>query len=206
MKKKQGSDFIQSFSLRKHHLLHFLNEFNPNLIIDIIELQEPCGPTKDQYFDGLIVTKETIKGGDFINNIRQENKLEKLRVFVTGLVQSQLDDKISSGDIRKGFLEKLDIEEKKLIPMFLKGKSIICELWLDRLMCCYMEKWRFYHSLVHVYDMMKLFEEFRGEIKEEKRVFIAIWFHDAVYLPGSEENEEAFLIKIRFFKIFFRIV
>jgi len=206
LNKKQGSEFIQSFYLRKHYLLQFLSELNPNLTINIVELQEPCGPTKDQYFEGLIVTKETIKGGDFINNIRQENNLEKLRVFVTGLVNSEQDDKISSGDIRKGFLDRLDFEEKTVIPMILKGKSMISELWLDNLMCCYMEKWRFYHSLVHVYDMMKLFEEFRGEIKEEKRVYIAIWFHDAVYLPGSEENEEVFIDKKRFFKRLYRIV
>ena len=41
--------------------------------------------------------------------------------------------------------------------------------------------------------MMSLFEEFKAEIKEKRRVFIAIWFHDAVYVPGDAKNEEVLI-------------
>ena len=148
------------------------------------------------------MTKETIKGSEFINNLRKENHLEPLEVFITGLINnSNNEDKISSGDIRKSFIEK--IENQKNIIEFLKKTWVqeiyndsneISEIWLDKLMCNYMEKWRLYHNLLHIYDMLRLFEEFKAEIKERRRVFLAIWFHDAVYWPGDGENEEVFIL------------
>jgi len=206
--KKQGQELIQSFSLRKAHTASFLNEFNPFLELNIVELHEPCGPTKDESFDGLIVTQETIKGGDYINQIREKNGLLPLEVFVIGLVQSgnSIDEKISSGEIRKGLMNRSGGQNNEIKEMwqFLKKgwfkeldnkfNKDLNELWLDRIMTCYLENWRNYHNLRHIYEMMKLFEEFYHLIKEKMRVFLAIWFHDAVYVPGDPLNEEVNLL------------
>ena len=85
---------------------------------------EPCGPTKDQNFDGLIVTEETLKGADYVNNIRKDNNIDPLKIFVIGLINSGSNEdnfksKMSSSIIRNNYLSKLEnniniLEELKI--------------------------------------------------------------------------------------------
>ena len=211
LKKKQGLELIQPFALRKTYVLAFLKEFHPFLDVNIVELQEPCGPTKDQDFEGLIVTLETVKGGDFINDIRQKAGLKSLKVFVTGLVlRNDYEAKLSSGEIRKELIRRSGITDNKEIWQFLRKGwetelqgAISSELrnrWLDRVLLSYLEKWRSYHNLLHIYEMLKLYEEFKEVIHEKRRVFLAIWFHDAVYVPIDKNNEEVYFFLINVFQ------
>ena len=129
-----------------------------------------------------MVTQETVTGGDYINKIRQENGLKPLKVYITGLVPTNNQEiKLSSGDIRREFIEKCPLigEEKINFIEFMRelwGKELRNagvegeqEVWFDRLFEAYMEKWRFYHNVMHIWEMLKLFEEFRNEIKEKNR-------------------------------------
>lgn len=210
LNKKQGKVLMQTFFLREHYLKCFLAEFHPFLSLEIIELSEPCGPTKSDPFDGLIVTCETIKGSEYINNIRKENGLAPLKVYVTGLVNREQESKLSSGDIRKEILVKCpQLEKENIIGKlreiwfreiklagFLK-KEKVCEIWLDKLLNCYFERWRYYHTVLHIWEMIILYEEFYTHIKEKFRVLLAIWFHDAYYLPGDDKNEEVLRLFLR---------
>lgn len=170
-----------------------------------VELHEPCGPAKSEAFDGLVVTRETAAGAEFVNGIRANGGLPPLKVFVTGLVSAQSQEvKLSSGDIRKEFIGKCpEIADEQLnFVEFLRsswenelksaGIAGNFELWFQRLFGNYLEKWRFYHTVKHIWEMLRLFQEFKGQINEKLRVFLAIWFHDAVYLPGDRENEEVY--------------
>lgn len=209
LKKKQSPELIQPFYLRKRLLIDFLEEFHPFLEFSVVELKEPCGPTKTEDFEGMFCTKETLKGADYINNIRKELGLKELAVFTTSLVQSKEEDKISSGDIRNEILKKIDKNNEKFVIEYLKsnwfneieglfkGSNIdqalvkdLSEYWLDKLMGCYLEKWREYHTVMHIYELLRLLDEMKGEINKRINVFLAIWFHDAVYWADDNKNEE----------------
>jgi predicted metal-dependent HD superfamily phosphohydrolase len=64
----------------------------------------------------------------------------------------------------------------------------------DDLMSRYKGPRRFYHTLSHVEDMLAEFETFRASdefrIVDANVVEMGIWYHDAVYYPGAENNEE----------------
>ena len=54
----------------------------------------------------------------------------------------------------------------------------------------YREPHRFYHTLAHLEDCLSKFEEVNHLVLEKEAVEFAIWFHDAVYVPGAKDNEE----------------
>jgi len=58
----------------------------------------------------------------------------------------------------------------------------------------YSEPGRHYHNLWHIHDMVKLLGDCHlhllGSDEQRRAIMIAAFFHDAVYEPGSQENEE----------------
>jgi len=53
----------------------------------------------------------------------------------------------------------------------------------------YGEAHRAYHTLRHVAECLKWFDETRGLAREAEAVELAIWFHDVVYDPKQPDNE-----------------
>jgi predicted metal-dependent HD superfamily phosphohydrolase len=60
----------------------------------------------------------------------------------------------------------------------------------DRLVDAYTEPHRRYHSLGHIDHCLEELRRARPLIAEPERLELAIWFHDAVYVPGARDNEE----------------
>ncbi|HII15651.1 MAG TPA: N-methyl-D-aspartate receptor NMDAR2C subunit [Nanoarchaeota archaeon] len=54
----------------------------------------------------------------------------------------------------------------------------------DMLACAYSEAQRHYHNLQHVADMLAALPECSNAL------YMAVWFHDAVYDPQKHDNEE----------------
>jgi len=54
----------------------------------------------------------------------------------------------------------------------------------------YNQKRRYYHNLNHIAHLLKLWQENKTALQDPLAVFLAIWFHDAVYRPGSLSNEQ----------------
>jgi predicted metal-dependent HD superfamily phosphohydrolase len=52
---------------------------------------------------------------------------------------------------------------------------------------------RQYHNMMHIYACLSLLDELddMGGLIEKKVAELALFWHDAVYVPGSNENEEA---------------
>lgn len=55
----------------------------------------------------------------------------------------------------------------------------------------YLEKGRHYHGVRHIHDCMKEVEPFWKCCQDQEVVRAAIWFHDVVYDPKANDNEEA---------------
>ncbi len=59
----------------------------------------------------------------------------------------------------------------------------------QRLLDAYREPQRFYHTLEHIEHCLGMFELCKPELEQPDAVELAIWFHDAVYVPGATDNE-----------------
>ena len=58
-----------------------------------------------------------------------------------------------------------------------------------RLLDAYREPQRYYHTLEHIEHCLGMFELCKPELEQPDAVELAIWFHDAIYVPGAADNE-----------------
>lgn len=70
------------------------------------------------------------------------------------------------------------------------GQPAADEALFHRLVACWSEGHRHYHTLQHLYECLDLFEEVRGTAQRPGEIELALWFHDAVYHPRRDDNEE----------------
>lgn len=59
-----------------------------------------------------------------------------------------------------------------------------------RVISCWSEPHRHYHSRQHLEECLARFDEVRGQAKQPGEVALALWFHDAFYDPRRADNEE----------------
>ncbi|WP_397385728.1 N-methyl-D-aspartate receptor NMDAR2C subunit [Prosthecobacter sp.] len=71
----------------------------------------------------------------------------------------------------------------------LRGEAFV---WHARLLECYAEPQRAYHTLQHLEECLLLLDAAKatGLIANPDLIEMALWFHDAVYDPQGHENEE----------------
>ena len=49
---------------------------------------------------------------------------------------------------------------------------------------------RHFHNLDHIRDCLGRFDEVKSLLRDPDAVEVALWFHDAVYVPGDPDNEQ----------------
>lgn len=59
-----------------------------------------------------------------------------------------------------------------------------------RLIACWSEKHRHYHTLQHLREVLEQFASVRGRAQRPAEIEVALWFHDAIYDPRRHDNEE----------------
>jgi len=59
----------------------------------------------------------------------------------------------------------------------------------DRLIACYAEPHRRYHTVRHLDECFAKFQELRTEADHPQEIELALWFHDAVYDTRRQDNE-----------------
>ena len=171
--------------------------YEVNTIYDAVDM---AGREKD--LKCLIVTTETYKGGLYCNEIRKKNNLDEVDICTINVININLDDinKISSSLIRKDILNIISIEKiNKLYSDFsnlcmnllkIENKNDV-DYWWHEILENYTKKWKFYHNLNHVYSFVNLFEKYNKFINNYKNEFlISIYFHDIIYIPSRNDNEE----------------
>lgn len=68
-------------------------------------------------------------------------------------------------------------------------RDMIAKTWL-LLESMYSEPIRVYHTLEHIYDLFQILQPYKSTIKDLNTVILAIFFHDIIYDPKSNMNEE----------------
>jgi predicted metal-dependent HD superfamily phosphohydrolase len=54
----------------------------------------------------------------------------------------------------------------------------------------YSQPHREYHNLMHIENVLLRIEEIEPPVEHELALALAAWFHDAVYQPGKDDNED----------------
>ncbi|MDH3210474.1 MAG: N-methyl-D-aspartate receptor NMDAR2C subunit [Burkholderiaceae bacterium] len=68
------------------------------------------------------------------------------------------------------------------------GRSAPANL-CEQLLQAWSEPHRHYHDLRHLGECLALWERWKDEAERPAEVAIALWFHDAIYDPKSDDNE-----------------
>lgn len=103
---KKYKEYLEPFSKRKNNVIEFIRMLKPQLNVEIIPLHDVCGPTGTvPEIECLIVSRETVKGGDIVNKTRAERGLSQLDIVVVNVLGGDEDDgwkeKLSSTEVRK---------------------------------------------------------------------------------------------------------
>lgn len=143
--KKSLPELIQSTPVRIDSVVQFIETVKPQISHRVVPITDMFGPTiTDPDLQCIVVSDETKKGGDIVNQERQKKGYSALDVHVIDLVQDQChgqfeEAKISSSSLRKRLLGTLinPVKPNKNIPStpyilgltggIASGKSAICK-------------------------------------------------------------------------------
>lgn len=113
---KKHAEALESYGIRQAKVIQFLRLilFDPNVSYNLYEINDVCGPTgyvRD--INTLVVSGETIKGGDFVNKYRQDHEFHQLDLEVINVIGSHESSesnnwqgKTSSTEIRQQELDR----------------------------------------------------------------------------------------------------
>ncbi|XP_034657602.1 bifunctional coenzyme A synthase [Drosophila subobscura] len=105
-KSKTLPDLILPVEERIAQLREFLTDIDSTLQYEIVPIDDPFGPTQhDPDLDMIVVSAETLRGGQKVNELRSGKQLRELDIFVIDIVESNVHDgihetKISSSNTR----------------------------------------------------------------------------------------------------------
>lgn len=119
-------ELILPVEKRIEEVQSFLTEIDPTLQYEVVPIDDPFGPTKsDPNMDMIVVSEETLRGGEKVNELRQQNKLNKLEIFCIELVESSdksgpKESKVSSSNTR------IDLLGTRLRKPDVSNFNIVC--------------------------------------------------------------------------------
>ncbi|KZC12119.1 Bifunctional coenzyme A synthase [Dufourea novaeangliae] len=136
-------ELIEPCSKRITNLKDFLEDIDSTLKYDVVGINDMYGPTKDDpTFEMIVVSEETIRGGDKVNELRIQKNLNKLDIHVVKLIKDENhreheEHKISSSNNRIRLLGtrlRPPVSDKPLKPYIIgltggiaSGKSSVAE-------------------------------------------------------------------------------
>lgn len=110
VKTKTLPELIQPVDKRIEDVKQFLNSIDKTLIYEVVPISDPFGPTKsDPDLDLIVVSAETLRGGEKVNELRRSSGLQELKIHCIDLVEFVPDTdvketKVSSTNTRLDLL------------------------------------------------------------------------------------------------------
>jgi phosphopantetheine adenylyltransferase/predicted metal-dependent HD superfamily phosphohydrolase len=190
---------IESYQTREKNVLNVVNTImraeSKVVQVRVLPTSDPVGPAAELDFDALVITEETRKGGDMVNEARAKLGRPRVELVMVPLLDNaSIDTKISSTSARLAICSLLPNGHGDLLFLYdsLRHSLPSCDegslysIWSDlRDMYASHSDGRAYHNIRHIVEII------RGEssVYKDTKFVICAWFHDAVYDPRSEENE-----------------
>lgn len=190
VKNKVLWELIKPVEERINNLRSYLVSLRiPEIVYDILPISDPFGPAiEDPSISCIVVSQETVRGGEKINQIRKEKGMEELRIVTIDLVPEEKkesekeEEKISSSTARIRMLGRLiqepgedrlpfHPEDPYLIGLtggIASGKSSIAQILESKgagVIDCDLIAHRSYEPGSRAYD--QLIQSFGSEIVEE---------------------------------------
>jgi cytidyltransferase-like protein len=98
---------INEYEFRKNQLLEFIRKIASKDRCIIVPLEDPYGPTiLDKSIEAIIVSKESEKTANIINEIRINNGFKPLEVISIELILAEDEQPISTTRIKKGIINR----------------------------------------------------------------------------------------------------
>jgi pantetheine-phosphate adenylyltransferase len=118
--RNQNSKKIESYDIRKKNLEKFLIQNKVKNRVSILKINDLFGPTltKDLIIDAIVVSEDTKRGADIINQKRSRMGLNPIKIFIAPFIKAENGEIISSAKIRDGLITK-------------DGKLYVKPLWLE---------------------------------------------------------------------------
>lgn len=106
LKHKKFAEYMQTYEQRVENVTTFIHAVKPSLVPSIYEINDVCGPTAQiEDINALVVSLESVKGGEFVNNRRKDLGWKELDIYTIGVVgsddQETFANKLSSTDYRR---------------------------------------------------------------------------------------------------------
>ncbi|KAK3861682.1 hypothetical protein Pcinc_032384 [Petrolisthes cinctipes] len=112
LKNKTLKELILPCEERVKNVRELVMDIDPSVEYSIVPITDPLGPTRwDPNIDMIVVSEETIKGIDLINNVRREGGIKTLDGYVISLVKDDMrihqeeEEKISASSQRMRMLD-----------------------------------------------------------------------------------------------------
>ncbi|CAR27806.1 hypothetical protein ZYGR_0N02920 [Zygosaccharomyces rouxii] len=108
---KKYREFLETVDERCDNVKKFLALLKPTLKVEIVLIKDVCGPTGTvPEIEALVVSRETVQGGQFVNKTRIEKGLTELDISVVNVLGGNEEDgwkeKLSSTELRKKDMEQ----------------------------------------------------------------------------------------------------
>ncbi|KAG7862271.1 hypothetical protein KL919_001401 [Ogataea angusta] len=116
LKNKKFAEYLESYETRVEKVKEFIELISPKLQIEIHQINDICGPTASvRDIDALVLSSESAKGGQYINQVRVEKGFPALEVVQIATLGGDEADgfqtKLSSTQIRKKEYEKRQVSQ-----------------------------------------------------------------------------------------------
>ncbi|KAK3239936.1 hypothetical protein CYMTET_50169 [Cymbomonas tetramitiformis] len=115
--KKSNKDLMQNFKEREQEATAFLQRVRPSLTISIRPLLDASPPLASHMpeMEALIISKETLKGGEAIQSHRSSLGLQPITLVIVDVVGSAAQiaagDKLSSSDLRQKDASRVTLQQ-----------------------------------------------------------------------------------------------
>ncbi|EIW69660.1 hypothetical protein TREMEDRAFT_19339, partial [Tremella mesenterica DSM 1558] len=84
---KSNAALVESLEVRTRNVEDFLRRCGAKIPIRAKEINDPLGPTAwDEDIQALVVSRETVAGGEMVNTKRRENGLGELELFIVDVI------------------------------------------------------------------------------------------------------------------------
>lgn len=107
---KKLPELVLPLQQRMNDVREFLNDIDSTLSYEIVPIQDPFGPTAtDPDLDLIVVSEETMKGGEKVNEIRRGKNFRELQIYSIPLIEikevlKEKEKKVSSSNQRMDIL------------------------------------------------------------------------------------------------------
>ncbi|CAM6016782.1 unnamed protein product [Sphagnum balticum] len=111
---KELAHLIQPFDVRRAAVEKYIKSVKPGLEVQIEPIVDAYGPSiTDEVLEAIVVSQETMKGGEAVNKKRAERGLSQLQVKVVDLVVEEgCSEKVSSTLLRQRDAQQQQQQQK----------------------------------------------------------------------------------------------